>query len=192
MEEEDLLEVISKKITPPVYKSLVGYADYIINRYYLWRRVDKVLPEGLTSEDFVKETIIKILDGTRKWNKDNNPDIVSALRGHIKSVISSYFRKKEHQVTTKTLFDCNDDDEPAVDIEDESLSIEKITELKETVAAIKNLIGNDVALQDLLMCFEDGITKRKEIAELLEINPSEVTNRLKRLDRLLKDFKKEE
>ena len=188
MSDKELLEIIERDLTPRAYTELVTYAQYILNSMYLWRRVDKSSVEGKTSEDFVKETILKIIDGTRKWNINNNPNLISALKGHIKSVINGTFRKKENRVTTKTL-EPADEETPEIEIEDETPDNLTLIELKETVKNINSLIADEEELKEIVVCFEEGIYKRSEIAETLEIAPTEVTNRLKRLHRKVEELK---
>lgn len=192
MEEKQLLEMIERDLTPAAYKSLVSYAQYILDYSYLWRRVDKVSPGGKTAEDFVQETLLKLLDGDRELYENSEYDFISSLRGHIKSVISSTFRRKEHQVTTNTLepVDNNNDDDQETEIEDGSLSNLTLIELQESIESVYRYVGNDDELKDLIMCYEGGIYKRKEIADFLEISPDDVTNRVKRLHRKMEPLKK--
>jgi RNA polymerase sigma factor (sigma-70 family) len=186
-----LLEIIERDLTPTAWKSLVSYAQYILDKDYLWRRADKVTPEGKTAEDFVQETILKIIDGDREWDQNNNPDLISALRGHIKSVISGTFRRKEHKTSTNILIPIDDEDEDKkIDSKDDSLDDLTMIELQETISKIYKLNENDEEIKDVLVCFEEGMDKRKEIADFLEISPDEVTNRIKRLHRKIEELKK--
>ena len=110
MTDKELFEIINADLNKVTYKELVGYAQYILDTVYLWRRIDNSSVEGKTAEDFVQETIQKIIDDTRTWDRTNNPDFISALKGHLKSVISNIFRKKEHRLTTKTLEPVDEED----------------------------------------------------------------------------------
>jgi RNA polymerase sigma factor (sigma-70 family) len=187
MANTEFLNNWEKELNSKNLKSLIAYANYIINRYYLCRRVDKVIPEGKTPEDFVHETIMKIIDGQRNWSQKDNYDFIPTLKGHIRSVISSTFRRKEHNAISKVLID-SDYNDLTENEKDESISNITLIELKEIIEEIFILVNDDEELKDLLYCFEGGLISRKEIAEYLEINPNEVTNRLKRLHRKLKSF----
>ena len=63
-------------------------------------------------------------------------------------------------------------------------------EKKETLEQIYALVADEEELRDILVCFEEEIYKRSEIAEVLEIFPAEVTNRFKRLHRKIEKLKK--
>ena len=191
MEIGELSEILERDITNDSYIRLVSYAQAIIDKKYLWLRRDKTIPEGKTAEDFVQETIMKFVEGERKWNPPQNTDTITYLKGHIKSVIYATFTKKEHKITSKSLSDTNDYDELLVDIEDGYPDILTIMELQEKIKEIYKLVEDDEGITEIIVCYEEGIYKRQDIADTLDISPDDVTARFKRLERRLRKINKE-
>ncbi len=66
------------------------------------------------------------------WDKANNPNFISALKGHIKSVISSTFRKKEQRLKTKTLEPADEEGQELIIVDDTTDQLNLI-ETKETL-----------------------------------------------------------
>ncbi|HZW40278.1 MAG TPA: hypothetical protein VFF33_13350 [Ignavibacteriaceae bacterium] len=185
MTSKELLDLIETELTETTYKSLVSYALFLINNY-LWLSKVKRIPEGKTAEDFVQDTIFKIINGDRDWDTCCNQNFVAILKSHIKSIIYAAFTKKEYRFTT-AIIKGNDDEEvkssDLTEIMDTNINILSNIEHQEELTKIHNAIKSDKELQDLVTCFELGIYKRKEISEFLGISVDEVTNCLKRLHR---------
>lgn len=183
MIDKELFEKLNTDVTASMCKRLVTYAHVIIRYGYLGFRNDGIIPDGLTAEDVVHNIIEKVYYGKRNWDYKNFPDTEVIFKGMIKSEIYSLFEKKSSKIKENILIDKFDDEENVIEIKDEMLCHDRILEIKDKIEFIYKLTDDDEELQEILICLEDQITKRSDIAETLNITPDECTNRIKRLHR---------
>ncbi len=125
--------------------------------------------EGLEILDFVFTVFNKALTNVRNRGDSSFEQFVF---GSLKSDISSFFKQKKNFVD----FSENGDDKET------SLDLEFIK--KETIIELKRL-GADIYELTLFECWTEGITKRAEIAELMEVSVKEIDYATKRLERKL-------
>jgi len=59
---------------------------------YKLRDVEIKQLEGMEAEDFVQLTILKVLDGTRDWEKSTETNMLTFLRRSLNSEISNYIK----------------------------------------------------------------------------------------------------
>jgi len=81
--------------------SLINMDDIIkqMNRYahYKLDRIDSKQLEGLTADDVVQDTILKVLEGSRSWEKSKLNNFTTFLFGCLKSEISHIQRRIENR-----------------------------------------------------------------------------------------------
>lgn len=127
--------------------------------------------------DFVGDVILKVMEGTRDWDKAKC-SFRDFLFGCLKSEISNFF-KSNKLICEDELPDISSDEEP-LPVDDER-------------KYVSDLLKQEGADDDELTVFEywvDGITKAAEIAEDLGINVREVYKITKRLERRLYKIQK--
>jgi DNA-directed RNA polymerase specialized sigma24 family protein len=156
--------------------------DEVIDRMnayaiYLLKTVAVKNFNGKEPIDFVGDVILKVMEGTRDWDKAKC-SFRDFLFGCLKSEISNFF-KINKIIYEDELPDISSDEEP-LPVDDER-------------KYVSDLLKQEGADDDELTVFEywvDGITKAAEIAEDLGINVREVYKITKRLERRLYKIQK--
>lgn len=179
------------------FARLIRHANFLVRRYAIATGRDL----GPTGEDAVMEAIESVLDGRRKWDSERVPNIENFLKWVIRSIVDHSFKTAEGTKTGRYAEDCEGEElVPSVTEseinsyteflrtptpEEQILSEEELTGLN-----AKILLGlvDDPELEDLAVCFMEGISKLSEIAKELNISTSEINNRKKRLRRKLKEI----
>lgn len=76
-----------------IYLALLSYADRVA-RIYGWTS-GKVLPAAASPQSVVHDVVIKVLDGTRNWDPQREPDLIVAMKGMVRSDIGHLFERVE-------------------------------------------------------------------------------------------------
>lgn len=175
------------------WEELVGkltlHAHSKLRKLY-WRGVPYAkggaVPGAASAQDFAAEAIEAFLDGTRKWDKTQQPDFLQFLLGVVDSKISHLVESVENR-TTRRIDTAKKDDEPAYKLRAKSKRPDEIViddeeRLRTREAVLAELRDDDLA-KSLFECIEAEITKPAEIAEYLGLDVSDVNNSQKRLRR---------
>lgn len=160
----------------------------------------KILDEiGLPSpspEELVNEACSRVFDGSRKWDYQRYPDLGTHLAYIIRS-IASHERGQYIRRRATSLSEPDSEKLRAVEMDavlspwaPRSANPEQSAILQEQLATmheqLTELSAEDGEVELVFMCFQDGITKPREIAEVLEWEVSKVNNALKRIRRRLR------
>ena len=177
------------------FARLLLHAGDLLRRYQWGTRRN----QDLSPEDIVIETIIRVLDGRRKWNSEKHSEIEKYLKSNIRSVINHSFDTVDDTQTQRYPEDCKGNEyipfsaDSVVNEYTESLQIptpeelffseKKLTEFNSTMLAH---FTEHPELEELALCYMDNLSKPQDIAKELSIPVSEVNNRKKRLRRVLR------
>ncbi|SDF43665.1 DNA-directed RNA polymerase specialized sigma subunit, sigma24 family [Mucilaginibacter pineti] len=193
----DRLAAIDEKSWGLIYKQLVLYADFKLNKAGFQIRTEK---DSVDAEHFATLAIEKVLDGTRAWDYERFPDITIHLTGVVKSLISSHFKSSTRSIvkaggssdeTTVIAGDDANDDEL---LSDDVRTIEGADEIliaQETWQEIESAFGDNKDDHAIFCEWLDNSPPRT-IAEVWDIPVSEVNNAIKRGIRIVKTLYKKQ
>lgn len=198
---EDLTQADWKVILP----QLLCFAQSQCRKFY-W------LGDGhLHPQDLVQEAIALAFGrgengGYRNWNKEYYPDLPSFLKGVIKSIVNhkiQHIKEFPHDSmepqdgkgddsiegddahVAKSIYDGISSDSP----EGNLVIVENKKEFSERVMKLKSLADGDEEMGLVMMCFEDGISTPREIAEATGYDVNNIYNIIKRIKRKARDIK---
>jgi hypothetical protein len=151
---------------------------------------ERIGPCSKAPQDVAYEAVLKVLNGERQYNKEVYPDFLSFLRSIVDSIVSHLAnsfesrKSKPMPVAITVQEDCQEIEFEGNEPTPVSVCINK--ELAEKVKSVLAAEFNeDAVVKGILDCFQAGITKRAEMAELLEIDTKEIDNARKRLQRVI-------
>lgn len=172
---------------PSIYKELVLYTERLIwYRYPQFRASpgSKHLALGKTCEDIAQTVITKVIGGERSWDP-NRGDLLTALKYHVQSELSNLASRNSSRKEALLL------DEETV-FTGGAHSTDKHQSAEDIKAAqwqmIDQAAASDEDLQLLILAMQEALEKnidptRSNLAEILGISASDVTNLNKRLQR---------
>ena len=141
-------------------------------------------PGGVTPGDIAAEAIVKVLDGTRRYDSSKCPNFMTFLRNVVRSLVNHCAKSAATQRVQRfpqvRLADVDDSvdwdpegDEP--DPVENCIRNETVHMLKAAMAEEK-----DGLLVGILECLEADITKPAMMAELLDVDVKTINNAQKR------------
>lgn len=162
-------------------------------RVYSWKsgRADQLLG-GKTPEDIACEAIEKVWAGTRDWDPDKYPNLLTHLEWIVKSDTEHLASSMEHQTTGK-MPEPRDGEEASANYdetipdplsptpEEELIAREKKDLEEKLKGELYAMVQGDDDLEMLLLCFEEGIDKPEIIAAQTGWDVSKVYNLKKKL-----------
>jgi hypothetical protein len=86
---ERAVEILRGPDGERIWLALVDYAHKLARRYG-WR-TDKTLPQGFSPSGVAKDVIIKVIQGDRTWHEAEEPALLNALKGMVRSDIGHLF-----------------------------------------------------------------------------------------------------
>ena len=150
---------------------------------------DASVPGGVSAEDLAASAIESFLDESRIWDKNSEPDFQGFLKSVIDSKVSHLVNSAENKISRR-LNTTRRENEPAFQVAATSRKPEAVAAEHDSLEKLKQaLIGElekDDMAKSILECFDANITKPCEIADVLEVDISEVNNAQKRLRRVAK------
>ena len=161
-------------------------ANDTLNKYFHGKR-----GRAYKAEDVVQEVILKIIDGTRKWNFIEYPDLTRFMIWNIKSFIHSLYKKEKYHDYIED-FSNHDDDTTDSIIIPSCISPEDIElnyEIMEKIKIFYDRLEADNEFECLKVIDYMRLEyKNSEIAKRLKIKPSDVVNIKKRIKNKLKFY----
>lgn len=91
----DFFEKIPEQEWDMILTKLTFYTHKLIFKVYKWANGKERLPQGLEAHDIVYAAITLTMTGQRSW-KPEKCDLITHLRGVVKSSISNLARSKSH------------------------------------------------------------------------------------------------
>jgi len=172
------------------------YTRRLIGRRHLvWSGMARGrLPKGMTVEDIVGNAIVDSLDGTRHWNRQRYSTEYSFLCSVIRSMVHKLAVCSENKGTGTPTGSAEEGGE--ADCLEELILCPQSSQADRLAASefldkFKATLAEEEDLQLLIMAFEDGATKRSELAAALGVSPEQIDNMTKRLLRRLEDFQQD-
>ena len=168
----NLTEAIQSENMDAIIDSMNAYAISIL------KSVGIKNFNGRHPVDFVGDVLLKVMEGTRDWNKAEC-SFKEFLFGCLKSEISSFFKTKKR---------ISSDELPEIPVKGNSINIE------EKRKQVSELLKEEGADHDELMVFEywmDGIFKPAEIAADLDVEAKDIYVIIKRLKRKLEKIEQQ-
>lgn len=165
----------------------VELAKFLANAAAILRAGRRTTAEWrtLTVPDIVAETFKRALD-KRTWNETRYPDVRDYLVSVAESIISEPTRNQSSQAE-KTASRDTEIAEIRSDQEEEAAA----KELKAVVGAALMRDSAPELMRQIVECFEAGITKPSEIADMLEKPQAEIDIALRRFKRRAREALKE-
>lgn len=169
-----------------IVEKLTLYADNKM-RKLRWRGVlNGAVLGGVCADDMAATAIESLLYGGRNWNQEKTPDLFEFLKDVVDSKVSNLVKGEENKKSRQV--DADDQkNEPAFRGRRNTATPPEIMSDEEQRKRIRSSvmaeIGQDELVESILECYESGIEKPSEIAELVEVTTKDVNNAKKRINR---------
>ncbi len=195
MEEDKVLDLLEAADWEEIILRLTRYAMWR-SRRYTWQSGDSsILPGGKTPEDIACDAIHKVWQGTRTWDPEKYPNLLTHLMWIVNSDLEHLYSSMEHKIVRRvqkpgdeqTITNINDDPmttQVFVEIqnpEEELISREQQIVEQRVKNALYKLVKGEDDLEMLLLCIEEGIDKPEVIAVQMGWEVSKVNNLKKKL-----------
>jgi len=171
-------------------KRLTLYADRKLVRLS-WRGITSARggkpPGGVEAEDLVAEAVTDVIEGTRAWDQEANPDLLKHLRSVVGSKISHLVEGLENRRTRRLgPPDPNEESSTAYQVASRDPSPVELVADREAAdrlrAAVHAELRDDASAYQIMECLEAGM-ERAEIIEYLGIPAADFDNAKRRLCR---------
>lgn len=143
------------------------------------------VPGGIDPADIASAAITDVIEGTRTWNQEVEPDLLAFLCSVVDSKVSHLVCCAENRVTRRMPSPAAD--EPEFDAPgrepDPAVTCAEQESLDRLRTAIRQEISGDKLVEGLFQCLDSGVTKPADIALLLDLKVADVNNGQKRLRR---------
>lgn len=128
----------------------------------------------------------------RNWNKDYYPDLVSFLKGVIKSIVNHEIEHLE-KFPNDSLEQSEEKNPGSIGMSDDNPinNLEKCeinNEFSSRIQKLRSLADGDDEIGIVMLCFDDGISTPREIAAATGYDVNHIYNILKRLKRKAKNI----
>ena len=188
MEKDRVLHLLENADWKDIILKLTHYALQRA-RVYSWKsgKSDQLLG-GKTPEDIACEAIEKVLTGTRDWDPDKYPNLLTHLQWVVKSDMEHLASSMEHQATARMPEPGEGEEgyetipDPSSPTPEEELIAHEKEDLEERLKGeLYAMVKGDEDLETLLLCFEEGIDKPEIIATQTGWDVSKVYNLKRKL-----------
>jgi hypothetical protein len=188
MEKNGVLHLLENADWKDIILKLTHYALQRA-RVYSWKsgKSDQLLG-GKTPEDIAFEAIEKVLSGTRDWNPDKYPNLLTHLQWVVKSDMEHLASSMEHQATGRMPEPGEGEEgyetipDPSSPTPEEDLIAREKEDLEERLKGeLYAMVKGDEDLETLLLCFDEGIDKPEIIAAQTGWDVSKVYNLKRKL-----------
>lgn len=181
---------------PDILARLIHRTEKRMNSLTWMQIASGPAPAGKEATDIVHDVVVKALQNDAEVGPREDVSLENWLWNRIGSSVSNFVRSYENKMRNRSHTPGQDpiyDDGANAPIDDEtSVQAAVDSELnglaREIAARFTKSIADDSQLTSLLECVGAGIFKREEIAQYLEITPTEVTNLRKRMKRREEEF----
>jgi DNA-directed RNA polymerase specialized sigma24 family protein len=143
------------------------------------------VPGGVDPADLAAEAITDVIDGTRQWNRETDPDFLDFLRSVVDSKVSHLVNRTENRVARRlaAVKEGAPEFQVADPHPDPATEFMNAKALEEFHAAVLKEIAGDNLVEGIFECLAAEITKPSEMADVLGVSVKEVNNAQKRLKR---------
>lgn len=142
-----------------------------------------VLPADVEPDDIASESLKRVLEGSRNWNLEKYPDLLSLLKSTVDSIISKIWKlacSKERMRETKGYTNIEvleKYESPDAEKREQEQYFEK------RLDEIRVSAEGDEDLEEMFLAIKYGCFSRSQIAEYLKWDIKRVDNAIKRLKR---------
>jgi hypothetical protein len=188
MEKDRVLHLLENANWKDIILKLTNYALQRA-RVYSWKsgKSDQLLG-GKTPEDIACEAIEKVLSGTRDWDPDKYPNLLTHLQWVVKSDMEHLASSMEHQATGRMSEPGEGEEgydtipDPSSLTPEEQLIAREKEDLEERLKGeLYAMVKGDEDLEMLLLCFEEGMDKPEIIAAQTGWDVSKIYNLKRKL-----------
>ena len=197
--EKGILELIQQADWDDIYPRVLKYALKKLS--FRSGSPFEGVPKEQVAHDIVSQTILKVIEGYRKWNPERGP-LLDYLIFVVKSDISHLYELDDYILTSRMPVSPQKDgdsesvekeellngahllDKHAADISPDppQLADNALIEHEACDRLLKVIEGDD-ELESIVLCMLDGFSKPIDIAEHLGVDPKDIYNAKKRLER---------
>ena len=193
---EDYIRLSDEELVAKYQEGDGKAADYLVEKYknLVRKKVRSYYLTGADTEDLLQEGMLGLFKAIRDYNPGKDTIFMTfasiCISRHIRSVITSYNRKKNVPLNTYVSFDetINDGEEQnnvkVVDtlVSETKQNPEELLIAKEEFISIQTIISNDLSEfeQQVLELYIEGLTYA-EIAGILDKQPKSVDNAIQRI-----------
>ena len=197
------LAIIESTVTKEFLEKLTYYTSQKLSQKW-WRGVwNGKIPGGVQPEDIAASALEALMiadpekDG-REWNMERYPDLMAFLCSVVDSKVNHLVERLENRMEQDPTPNPDETISDFVDRKRDHRSLPEavtVTTKEEEAANDKLLfalfeeIKDDPLLPRILGCQLDGIYKRADIATKLGVEPIQITQSAKRLDRRMVKFR---
>lgn len=188
-----------------ILKKLRAFTRYRVRHYGSTGDPDTLIAKGMSVDDIVHDVVVKTMHGTRKWDP-NKGELLPWLKDQVKSEVDALFRSaaRHREIAVP------DDYPEAADLlihsrlaSDDPLHNER-SETPEDILLRKErdslrsdtvweLALGDDELEEIVIAVSDGCDSTpRALARYLGVPVEDIYNRLKRLRRRAKDFRRDQ
>ena len=176
------IQAIGKERLDEIIVQLGLYAAWQIARKTRWMPRG-VLPKGYDAESLALEAISRVLDGSRRWNPEAEPDFLR----YLKSVVTSILWDLQKAAEKERLEPGSEDEETSVELASRNPGPDEETELDD----VKNRMMSSIKDGDeqlVLLCLFDGVTKPADISAQTRLSVKDVYRVKRNIQRRLSGF----
>ncbi len=182
----EVMDALEGQLTNDAVARLIAYAEQKVRRLYWQGILGGEMPEGYEPGDLVAQAVERVIDGRRKWDPEETPDLLEYLTSVIDSLTSNLVKgwanrrmRTDAALTSpkerergRSAFDgvCDGRSDPG----NELLRKEQKQEADAFLWALLEDLGDDPLLQKMVECFVDGVTKPAQIAQELKVKTKEI------------------
>jgi hypothetical protein len=198
---KEVLEALESQLTSEMIERLVTYAEWKVRKRH-WQGIRGApMPEGLEPKDLVPDAVEKVLDGRRRWDPTEQPDLFKHLTGVIDSDVNhaAMSAANRHVRDESVLMAAEGMDGPPGSYfdglpGDEDPEAIMVTEEEEARSdrflwGLLKFLADKPLLQQMVECIVDDVTKPREIAEKLGVKSKDIYNATKQLARRLEAYR---
>ena len=200
----EALAIIESTVTKEFVENLTYYALQKLSQKW-WRGVwNGKIPGGVQAQDIAASALeaLMIADpakGSREWNRERYPNLIDFLRSVVDSKVNHLVEGLENRMEQEPTPNPDETISDFIDRKREQRTLPEEANARtkeEQEAANEKLffalheeVKDDPLLPRILECQLDGVHKRADIATKLGVEPIEVTQAAKRLERRLVKFR---
>jgi hypothetical protein len=150
-------------------------------------------PGGVEPADLAAAAITDVIEGTRSWDREAQPDFLNFLRGVVDSKVSHLVREVENRKSRRLApADSGEEGAAAHGVAGREPDPAQFVQEREAAdrfrARVFKAVEGDEIASKVFECLEAEYTKPQEMAELLGLTVSEINNAQKRLRRKVNEL----
>lgn len=180
MVQDKVLELLESTDWKDIVFRLTHYTVGKASRY-TWKSGS--LPGGKIPEDIALDAIEKVWMGVREWDPDKYPNLYTHLKWIVDSDIDHLLKSMEHDKSRRMPETAFDQASETPNPEEQLIAKENKAFEDEIRDEFYAMVEGDEDLEILMLCFDEGIDKPRDIAEQTGWDVPKVNNVKRKLFR---------